>query len=190
MSENKNKLFDQAFPLLIAGIFTTLYGIFSIIFFMPINFQASFIKISLYSIPLFVLKYFLLNKYISSKTDGVKSPRAFKFFFLLLFHGFSYGSLNAMNQLLDKSEIKIEKLVLLDKDLESTKRGLIYKGFILIPVKTSFAFLPESYDSIYLTKEEYQSMVPGKAYIQIKYKMGLFNIPYIIESKTLRWKKS
>jgi len=177
---------DSTFHLLILSILSTQYAIFSIIIFQSIHFQAAFIKLSLYSLPLLLLNYLILNPYLTKKTQDAKSPRGLKFFFLFALHGFSFGTLNALNHLLDQSKVMSEKLVILDKDLESTRRGYLYKAFVLMPVKTSYAFLPETYDSISLTKEEYQTLIPGKAFVDLKYQMGFFNIPYLIETKIVK----
>ncbi len=186
MTETTQTKKDKTFHLLIISILTSQYAIFSIIFFQSIHFQAAFIKLSLFSLPLFILEYFLLNNYLTLKTSDAKSPRALKFFFLFAIHGFSFGSLNAINHLFDQSEVKEEKLVILDKDFETTKRSIIYKAMVLMPIKTSYAFLPETYDNVSISKEEYQTLIPGKAYVQIKYRMGLFNIPYLVEKKVLK----
>ena len=128
----------------------------------------------------------ILNK----KYTVIEINKGKNFFYLftsiLMSHVLLTGVLTFLNVKLDTAESKTLSAAVISVDVDISKQSRPFRAWFDLPITTSCCFLPESFTTVSISKDEYESFEAGKTKIYLQYRDGFFGLPWLEKSVLLK----
>ncbi len=183
--DSKNKP-DLVIPIILNTILFNIF-IFLRIFYGNFTFLVSTLTLIAHAllpwiILLFLLKnkIYRLNQSPNLKPSGAKFLSAFTAFNILLC---ITGILGVINQKLDSSKELEMTLKIEEVERKTSKYNSYYVAIVTPPFKTGGFGIPDAKIDLGISKEDEKNFKIGTSKIYVRYKEGLFNLPWILEKK-------